>query len=258
MPSYCRFEVPGGALYGVLAGESIESLSGAPWAGGRATGKTFALREVRLLPPCEPTKIVCVGRNYRDHAAELNNPVPREPLFFLKPPSALLAPEDAIVLPPQSRRVDYEGEVALVIGQRCQRLQAAENPLDYVFGFTCLNDVTARDIQKADGHFTRGKGFDTFCPLGPCVVAGLEAGGLTVETFVNGQQRQRGSLAELIFPLDVIIRSIAAVMTLEPGDVIATGTPAGVGPLAAGDVVEVVVEGIGRLRNSVVAAAEPG
>ena len=250
---YVRFEARGAAAYGRLEGERVEVLSSAPWAGGRPTGATHGLGEVRLLAPCQPTKIVCLGRNYREHAAELGNEPPREPLLFLKPPSAVIGPEEPIVYPPASRRVDYEGELALVIGKRCGRLKPEENPLDYLFGFTCLNDITARDLQKADGQFTRAKGFDTFCPLGPVIATGLDAGGLVVETYVNGARRQRGATTEMIFPLDAIIRFISSVMTLEPGDVISTGTPAGVGPLQPGDVVEVVIEGIGRLRNPVAA-----
>ena len=250
---YVRFEARGAAAYGRLEGERVEVLSSAPWAGGRPTGATHGLGEVRLLAPCQPTKIVCLGRNYREHAAELGNEPPRDPLLFLKPPSAVIGPEAPIVYPPASRRVDYEGELALVIGKRCGRLKPEENPLDYLFGFTCLNDITARDLQKADGQFTRAKGFDTFCPLGPVIATGLDAGGLVVETYVNGTRRQRGGVTEMIFPLDAIIRFISSVMTLEPGDVISTGTPAGVGPLQPGDVVEVVIEGIGRLRNPVAA-----
>ncbi len=254
MGKYCRFEVEGVTRYGEVRGEDVSALSAAPWAGGEPMSQRYPLSQVRLQAPCEPSKIVCLGRNYREHAAELGHKVPREPLIFLKAPSAIIGPEEAIVYPPQSQRVDYEGELAAVIGRRCHRLNAADNPLDYVFGFTCLNDVTARDLQQADVQFTRAKSFDTFCPLGPVIATGLDPGKLVVETYVNGERRQRASVREMIFPLDAIIRFIASVMTLEPGDVIATGTPAGVGPLQVGDVVEVSVEGIGRLRNHVVAA----
>ncbi len=254
MEQFCRFETGGGPRYGVVRGKQVEELSGAPWVGGRATGKLHELSKVRLLAPSEPTKIVCIGRNYREHAAELGNEPPKEPLIFLKPPSAVIAPEEPIVCPAVSKRVDHEGELAVVMGKRCQRLKPGDNPLDYVFGYTCVNDVTARDLQKADVQFTRGKGFDTFCPMGPMVVRGIEAGDLSLETYVNGERRQAARTSEMIFGLDAIIRFIADVMTLEPGDVIATGTPSGVGPLKAGDVVEVVIEGIGQLRNPVVAA----
>ncbi|MGH9863030.1 MAG: fumarylacetoacetate hydrolase family protein [Candidatus Acidiferrales bacterium] len=254
MPAFCRFEADGALHYGAVHGDEVEALTAAPWAAGEPAGKKFALPQVRLRAPCQPTKIVCVGRNYLEHAAELGNPVPREPLIFLKPPSSIIGPEDPIVYPPLSQRVDFEGELAVVIGRRCHALPVEENPLDFVLGYTCLNDVTARDLQKADGHFTRSKGFDSFCPLGPFVVTDLDPAALSVETYLNGERRQRTPTGEMIFPLDVIIRFIAAVMTLEPGDVISTGTPPGVGALRPGDVVEVVIEGIGRLRNPVVAA----
>jgi len=253
MEGYCRFEAGDGPRYGVVEGERVLQLTSAPGAGGTPMGAVHDLSAVRLLAPSEPTKIVCIGRNYREHAAELGNEPPKEPLIFLKPPSAVIGPEEAIVCPAISKRVDHEGELGIVIGQRCRRLKPQENPLDYVFGYTCVNDVTARDLQKADVQFTRGKGFDTFCPIGPVIVRGMDARDLAVETYVNGERRQAGRTSEMIFGLDAIIRFITDVMTLEPGDVIATGTPSGVGPLKPGDVVEVVVEGIGRLRNPVVA-----
>lgn len=253
MEKYCRFDAGSGARYGALEGESVRELTSAPWAGGAPAAKTHALSQVRLLAPSEPTKIVCIGRNYREHAAELGNEPPKEPLIFLKPPSAVIGPEEAIVHPAISKRVDHEGELGIVIGRRCRRLKGSENPLDYVFGYTCVNDVTARDLQKADVQFTRGKGFDTFCPLGPVIVRGIDAGDLRIETYVNGERRQAARTSEMIFNLDAIIRFIADVMTLEPGDVIATGTPSGVGPLHPGDAVEVVIDSIGRLRNPVVA-----
>jgi 2-keto-4-pentenoate hydratase/2-oxohepta-3-ene-1,7-dioic acid hydratase in catechol pathway len=180
--------------------------------------------------------------------------VPERPLLFLKAPSSIIAPEEPIVLPPLSKRVDFEGELAIVIGRRCSHPHADENTADYILGYTCLNDVTARDLQKLDVQFARAKGFDTFCPFGPLLETQLDPAGVTLETFVNGTRRQSGHTTEMIFSVDVIIRYIAQVMTLEPGDVIATGTPSGVGPLAPGDVVEVSVTGIGTLRNPVIAA----
>ena len=247
----CRFSHAGITSYGVLHDERVEALTAPPWLGGQSTGNSLPLNQLQLLAPVEPRKIIGLARTFSEHAAELGNPPPREPLMFLKPPSAVIAPEEPIVLPPNLGRVDYEGELALVIGRRCARLHEDENPLEYVFGCTCLNDVTARDLQKAEGHFTRGKSFDTFCPVGPLVVTGLDPTALVVESYVNGERRQRGAVSEMIFSLDVIIRFIAAVMTLEPGDVVSTGTPPGVGPLHPGDVVEVAIEGIGRLRNPV-------
>ena len=258
MVRFCRFETPRAVHFGLLEGERVEALTAAPWAEGQPAGRRYPLAQARLLAPCEPSKIVCLGRNYREHAAELGNEPPREPLLFLKPPSAVIGPEEVIVYPGISKRVDYEGELAVVIGRRCRDLRPDEDPLGYVFGYTCLNDVTARDLQQADGQWSRAKGFDTFCPLGPVIATGLDPANLIVETYVNGERRQRGSLREMIFPLDAIIRFIAAVMTLEPGDVISTGTPAGVGPLRVDDLVEVAIEGIGRLRNRVVAAPQGG
>jgi 2-keto-4-pentenoate hydratase/2-oxohepta-3-ene-1,7-dioic acid hydratase in catechol pathway len=203
-----------------------------------------------LLPPVTPTKIVCVGRNYADHAKELGNEVPAEPLLFFKPPSALLAPGGTIVRPAVSQRVEFEGELAIVIGRTAKDVRA-NAWRDYVRGFACANDVTARDLQKKDVQFTRGKGFDTFCPIGPCIEDDLDVSDLRVTTRVNGETRQDGRTSQMIFPPGVLLEFITAVMTLVPGDVILTGTPAGVGPLDAGETVEVEVEGIGVLTNVV-------
>ncbi|HUR79245.1 MAG TPA: fumarylacetoacetate hydrolase family protein [Thermoanaerobaculia bacterium] len=203
-----------------------------------------------LLPPALPTKIVCVGRNYADHAKELGNEAPVEPIIFLKPPSALLAPFGTIVRPPQSQRVDFEGELAVIIGRESKNV-SGKNWRDAVRGFACANDVTARDLQKKDVQFTRGKSFDTFCPLGPCIEDEPDPSDLRITTRVNGEVRQDGRTSQMIFPVPFLIEFISSVMTLMPGDVILTGTPAGVGPLAAGETVEVEVEGIGVLRNAV-------
>jgi len=197
-----------------------------------------------------PTKIVAVGRNYADHAKELGNEAPSEPIIFLKPPSALLPHEGTIILPPQSHRVDHEGELAIVIGKRARNVKAAAWR-DCVRGFTCANDVTARDLQKKDVQFTRGKSFDTFCPLGPWIETDLDPADLSLVARVNGQIKQNARTSMMIFPCSAIIEFITGVMTLEPGDVILTGTPAGVGPLQSGDTVEVEIEGIGTLRNHV-------
>jgi 2-keto-4-pentenoate hydratase/2-oxohepta-3-ene-1,7-dioic acid hydratase in catechol pathway len=257
----CRFLSPGGeASYGLIDGETVypvtavqvfsSSRARAPWS-----TEGLALAEVKLLAPVVPSKIVCVGRNYRDHAAELGNPMPAEPLLFLKPPSAVAAHGDAIELPHVSARVEHEGELGVVIGRRARRIGDSENPLDYVLGYTCVNDVTARDLQKLDVQFTRAKSFDTFCPVGPYLVAGVDPFDLQVETRVNGETRQRGRTAAMAFPVAYLIRYISHVMTLEPGDLISTGTPAGVGPLADGDVCEVEVENVGTLRSNVRAGA---
>jgi len=210
------------------------------------------LTEATLLAPVQPSKIVCIGRNYREHAAELGHDVPPEPLIFLKPPSSLLAPGQNIIRPKISARVDHEGELGVVIGQRCRSLHSGEDVRPYILGYTCVNDVTARDLQDKDGQWTRSKGFDSFCPVGPIVSDELNPWpGVTVETWVNGEARQQGNTRDFIFPLDVVVRHISQVMTLLPGDLIATGTPKGVGPLQAGDVVEVTVQGVGTLRNPV-------
>jgi len=218
-----------------------------------ASGDEVELGKVRLLPPCVPTKIVCVGRNYLEHARELGNEPPAEPLIFLKPPSSLIASGDAIVYPAISQRVDFEGELGVVIGKRARNV-AREDALDYVAGYTCVNDVTARDLQKKDGQWTRGKGFDTFCAAGPWMATrdsvNLEA--LRVRTLVNGEVKQDGSVRDMIFPVDAIIAYITAFMTLEPGDLIATGTPPGVGPLEPGMTVRVDIDGIGALENRVI------
>ena len=197
-----------------------------------------------------PSKIVCIGRNYADHAKELGNEAPSEPIIFLKPPSSVLAPGGRIVRPPQSQRVDFEGELALIIGREARNVPA-DRWRDYVVGFACANDVTARDLQKKDVQFTRGKGFDTFSPIGPWIETDLDPSSLRLVTRVNGDVRQDGNTSHMIFPCSHIIEFISSVMTLVPGDVIFTGTPAGVGPLNAGDTVEVEIEGIGTLRNVV-------
>jgi len=207
----------------------------------------------RLLPPCAPTKIVCVGRNYPEHARELGNEPPAEPLIFLKPPSSLIADGDAIVYPRLSQRVDYEGELGVIIGRRARRV-TRDRALDYVLGYTVVNDVTARDLQKKDGQWTRGKGFDTFCAAGPCVVPRdeLDLSRIRVVTRLDGAVKQDAPVSEMMFPVDAIISYISEFMTLEPGDLIATGTPPGVGPMQAGSTVQVEIEGIGVLKNSVV------
>jgi 2-keto-4-pentenoate hydratase/2-oxohepta-3-ene-1,7-dioic acid hydratase in catechol pathway len=214
------------------------------------------LGSLSLLPPVTPSKIVCVGRNYSEHAAELGNEVPKEPLLFLKPPSSLLAPGKSIRMPALSKRVDYEGELAIVIGKRCRNIGPEEDVHQYIRGYTIVNDVTARDIQKSDGQWTRGKGWDTFCPAGPVVtLAGhdemdpLDGEPATVTTRLNGVVKQEGSTKDLIFPIDFLLRYITAFTTLEPGDLIPTGTPSGVGPMQPGDTVEVEVSGVGILRN---------
>ena len=237
---------------GIIEGNEVSEIRGELWGDLELAGRSWPLNSVKLLPPCTPSKIVCIGRNYPEHAKELGNDVPKEPLIFFKPPSSLIGPDEPIVLPRISERVDYEGELAAIISRRFRHLSAVEHVSAYILGYTCLNDVTARDLQRRDGQFTRGKGFDTFCPLGPVIETSLDLAAAGLETFINGTRKQFGHTSEMIFSLDVIIRFITQVMTLEPGDVIATGTPSGVDSLAAGDVVEVSVSGVGTLRNFVI------
>ncbi|HKT48221.1 MAG TPA: fumarylacetoacetate hydrolase family protein [Candidatus Acidoferrales bacterium] len=252
---FCRFvalESPHrSANYGLLEADQVREITGLPWQEWSAGEKRYPATRVRLLAPVEPSKIVCVGRNYAAHAAELGNEMPKEPLIFLKPPSSLIGPGEAIVLPSFSQRVEHEGELAIVIGRKAAHLRDDEDALSYVLGYTCLNDVTARDIQKSDVQFTRGKGFDTFCPVGPHIETQLNPADVLVETRVNGAIRQSGRTSLMTYPCAFLVRWISRMMTLLPGDVIATGTPAGVGPLVAGDSVEVSVEGVGVLCNPV-------
>jgi 2-keto-4-pentenoate hydratase/2-oxohepta-3-ene-1,7-dioic acid hydratase in catechol pathway len=259
---FCRFRIEKQAQYGMVesvAGrEVITRLLLREPAGDLEdlpTNRTepLPLSEAVLLTPINPSKIVCVGRNYREHAAELGNEVPAEPLLFLKPPSSLLAHDGAIVRPKLSQKVDHEGELGVVIGKPCHKLGPDDDVKPYILGYTCVNDVTARDLQKKDGQWTRGKGFDTFCAVGPVVNDEVDPwAGIVVQTLVNGATRQDGNTRDFIFPIDAVIRYISQVMTLLPGDLIPTGTPSGVGPLLAGDVVQVTIGGVGTLVNTVV------
>ena len=265
---YCRFLIDGQAHYG-----RVEERGGEPWIGGPApvpeedlrcqlamqqSGRVkpeFApmpLSAAQLLPQVTPSKIVCVGRNYRDHVKELGNELPAEPLLFFKPPSSLEPPGGVVRLPRLSERVDFEGELALVIGRRVRNLGPDGDWRGVIRGYTLADDVSARDLQKKDAQWTRAKGFDSFCPAGPVVTDEIDpAGGVTLETRVNGERRQHASTADFIFPIPVLLQFITAAMTLEPGDLVLTGTPAGVGPLKGGDVVEVSIAGAGTLRHSV-------
>ena len=254
----CRFAMRDGsasamdaARYGLIEGDSILEILGVPWGQWTRGSRSLHLAEARLLAPVAPSKIVCVGRNYAAHAAELGNELPKEPLIFLKPPSAIIGPQEEIVLTMYSNRVEHEGELAIVIGRKCSKLLDTDDSLSFVMGYTCLNDVTARDLQKSDVQFTRGKGFDTFCPVGPHIETDLDPSNVLVETRVNGALRQSGSTSLMTYTPAFLVRWISRMMTLNPGDVIATGTPSGVGPLVGGDVVEVSVGGIGVLRNPV-------
>jgi 2-keto-4-pentenoate hydratase/2-oxohepta-3-ene-1,7-dioic acid hydratase in catechol pathway len=249
-----RFEFKGRSGYGILEGEQISVLWATPYDGGlkNTTGEVMSLPEVTLLAPCEPTKVVGVGLNYRDHAKEFGHPLPEEPLLFLKPSTVVIGPDEDIVYPAMSRQVDYEAELAVVIGKPCHHAAAADYR-DYVLGYTAINDVTARDLQRKDGQFTRSKSFDTFAPLGPWIETAIpDPDNLAVESYLNGENRQRSSTRNLVFSVGALVAFISRIMTLLPGDVIATGTPSGVGPMQPGDVVEVRVEGVGTLRNRVI------
>jgi len=213
-------------------------------------GAAVTEKAPRFLAPVKPSKIVAIGLNYKDHAGEMNKPLPEEPLMFLKPATAVIGPEDPIRMPRGVGRVDYESELAVVIGRRAHRV-AAGQARDFVLGLTCMNDVTARDLQTKDVQYTRAKGFDTFAPLGPCIAVGLDGSALSVEGWVNNDRKQASNTRQLIFSIDTLVEFVSFVMTLEPGDIISTGTPSGIGPVKAGDRVRVTVEGIGTLSNPV-------
>ena len=258
---YCRFQTEQGPQYGeVLQRQGewwMEHVIAPPSedrAGSHLIGNFPAqpLSALTLLAPVTPSKIVCIGRNYRDHAAELGNEPPKEPLLFLKTPSSLLPPGGVIRVPSVSQRVDYEGELGIVIGRSCYKLKPGEDVRPYIRGYVVVNDVTARDLQKTDGQWSRAKGFDTFCPVGPIVSDAVDPdAGITVTTRLNGAVKQHGNTTDFIFNIATLLRYISAAMTLVPGDLIPTGTPAGVGPMQSGDIVEVEVDGLGILRNSV-------
>src|SRR3954451_20564723 len=239
------------AVLAVERDGELRRASGDPFASLSAgTAIAGGLGAVRLLPPVMPSKIVCVGLNYKDHAGEVGRALPAEPLLFIKPPSAVIGPGDPIRLPPGVGRVDHEAELGLVIGRRAHRVRAAQ-AWDHILGLICVNDVTARELQRKEVQYTRAKGFDTFAPIGPCIATGLGRGPFTVSGSVNGQRRQSSSTAHLIFPIEHLVEYITFVMTLEPGDIISTGTPEGIGPLAAGDSVTIKIDGVGELTNPV-------
>lgn len=248
---FVRFRAGGMARYGILEDERVTEIQGSIYGRYRRTRRTYALGRVRLLPPCEPTKILAFGLTYREHAAEFGLPVPEEPILFMKPLTALIGAGDKIVYPAISQRVDYEAEMAVVMKRKGRNIPR-DRALRYVLGYTCHNDVTARDLQKKDGQWTRGKSFDTFAPLGPCIATGLDPHRLLIQARVNGQVRQSFNTDQLIFDVPTLVAFVSQVMTLFPGDVIVTGTPPGVGPVQRGDVVEVEIEGIGILRNTVI------
>lgn len=234
--------------YGIWDGELIQSLAGTPYRRIKKLERYYKLSEIKLLSPCTPSKIVAVGLNYHSHAREVNQPTPEEPMIFLKPSTAVIGPEDKIIYPESSQRVDYEAELGVVIKRRAWKVPAKET-LDYILGYTCFNDVSARDLQAKERPLTRSKGFDTFAPIGPCIETELDPGNVLLETYLNGELKQQINTSDLIFSVPDLVDFISHVMTLLPGDVIATGTPSGIGPMKLGDTVEIKIEHIGTLRN---------
>jgi 2-keto-4-pentenoate hydratase/2-oxohepta-3-ene-1,7-dioic acid hydratase in catechol pathway len=245
-----RFQVLGRTAYGILNNDSVAELEGDYFSGLATPATVHALSRVKLLAPCKPSKIVAVGLNYQDHAKELRMPTTATPLIFLKPPTSVVGPGCAIVYPGMSAQVDYEAELGVVIRDRVRNVRP-EEALGHVLGYTCANDVTARDLQKQDGQWTRAKSFDTFCPVGPWIETDLDPDDLLIESYLNGERRQSSRTAQFIFKVRDLVSFISEIMTLEPGDLIITGTPAGVGPMKPGDEIEVRIEGIGSLKNIV-------
>jgi len=254
--NFIRFAWQSGAYWGAHEGENVRRWSAAPYDGGHPTERLHPTAEVRLLPPVVPSKIIAVGLNYGPHVQESASAteIPEEPVIFLMPPTALLAPGESIVLPKGVDRVDYEGELGVVIGVGGHAIPESK-ALDHVWGWTIVNDVTARNLQKKDKQWTRAKGFDTFCPVGPWVKTEVDVFNTSITTRLNGEVRQQSTIDQMIFPIPRLIAFISRVMTLNPGDLISTGTPAGIGPLADGDTVEIEVDGIGILRNGATAEA---
>jgi 2-keto-4-pentenoate hydratase/2-oxohepta-3-ene-1,7-dioic acid hydratase in catechol pathway len=236
--------------YGWILEEKVGAVEGDPFGEYRRMKAEIPLEDVRLLAPCQPGKIICVGRNYAEHAKEHDAEVPKVPLIFMKPPSSIINPGDVIILPPQSQQVEHEAELVVVIGKRGRHI-TTENARDYIFGYTIGNDVTARDLQKSDGQWTRAKGFDTFCPFGPWIETDFDPSDALITCRVSGQPRQMASTRDMVFSVGTLIAFASSVMTLEPGDILFTGTPAGVGPLKDGDEAVVEIEGLGRLVNPV-------
>ena len=248
---YVRFQQGECVSYGILMGNDIQVIEGDIFADHTVTDRTVSVEAVELLAPCKPTKAVCIGLNYHDHAAEMKFELPKQPLIFMKPSSCLADPGGAVEYPAISANLHYEGEMAIVIGKEARKVPVAK-AYDYVFGYTCANDVTARDIQMADGQWTRGKSFDTFLPLGPCIVNDIDPHSLDIKLYVNDELKQSSNTCQLIFKVPEIIAFVTEVMTLYPGDVILTGTPSGVGPMNIGDTVTVELSGVGKLVNTII------
>jgi 2-keto-4-pentenoate hydratase/2-oxohepta-3-ene-1,7-dioic acid hydratase in catechol pathway len=246
-----RFSHGGDVAFGVVEGDDVAELAGHPFGPVAFTGNRWPLTAVRLLAPVLPSKVVAIGKNYAEHATEMGGDVPEQPLIFLKPSTAVAGPGDQIAYPESSQRVDYEGELAVVIGRLCRDVPV-ERAEEVILGYTCGNDVTARDQQKTDGQWSRAKGYDTFCPIGPWIVTDVDPGDLDLRTEVNGEVKQHSRTSLMIHDIGAIVEWISAVMTLLPGDLILTGTPDGVGPIEHGDTVSITIEGIGTLSNPVV------
>jgi 2-keto-4-pentenoate hydratase/2-oxohepta-3-ene-1,7-dioic acid hydratase in catechol pathway len=250
-----RYQDGAKTKWGVIEGEGVREMEGDPFTHFHLTSRTKRMEDVRLLSPCLPSKIVALGLNYRDHAEEMKFVIPKEPLLFLKPSTSVIGPGEAIIYPKMSKRVDYEAELAVVIGKTAKSVPE-ERAGEYILGYTCLNDVTARDLQPKDGQWTTAKGFDTFAPIGPWIMTDIDPHHLDVSSYLNGEKHQHSNTKNLIFGPRQLVSFISRVMTLLPGDVIATGTPSGIGPMVIGDKIDVVIEGIGTLSNHVVAGEE--
>lgn len=246
-----RYKHENKTFWGTLKEETLFPLEGSVFGKFKIKKKGVPISKVTLLPPAKPSKIVAIGANYKNHVREMGRELPKEPLIFLKPPSAVVGPSDIIIYPRMTKRVDYEGELALILKKKAHLLGDEKEVAEYILGYTCFNDVTARDLQRKDIQFTRGKSFDTFAAVGPCFATDVDPSQLKLKTFINGKLRQSSSTKNLIFPIPFLVKFISRIMTLEPGDIITTGTPAGVGPMFPGDRVDVQIEGIGTLSNTV-------
>ncbi len=245
-----RFLTQDKPAWGIVSGDELAELDGDFFTPFKTLKAGHVFSQVKLLPPCNPSKVVAVGLNYRDHARELGLAIPEEPVIFLKPATTIIGPDESVICPRTSSRVDYEAELGVVVKDRTRNISPEEAP-DHILGYTCANDVTARDLQKKDGQWTRAKSFDTFCPVGPWIETDLDPGDLLIQSYLNGERRQSSRTSQLIFNVHELVSFISGVMTLEPGDLIITGTPAGIGPMKSGDEIEVRIEGIGSLKNIV-------
>jgi 2-keto-4-pentenoate hydratase/2-oxohepta-3-ene-1,7-dioic acid hydratase in catechol pathway len=248
---YIRYSYHGKIGYGILEGQLVRPIEGSPFDTYTTTEKSIAIEKVRLLSPCLPSKAICIGLNYKDHAKEVDIPIPASPVVFLKPSSSVIGPEDTIIYPPQSKRLDYEAELAIVIGKTTSRIDKS-HAHENILGYTCANDITARDLQAKDGQWTIAKGFDTFLPLGPVISDEIDPTNVAIESRLNGKVCQSSNTSHLIFDIPYLVSYLSHIMTLYPGDVILTGTPSGIGAMQVGDRIEVEIEGIGILGNTVV------